>query len=167
MQIKQEGNYFSLAHRERAGVRGQLYKLTSSGFLDYLLSTEEGFFIYNKVMKHKSTTLNQAKILRKNMTEQEKILWNILRNNQFYGLKFRRQVPIGDFVADFICEAHNLIIELDGGQHNAPENIEKDKQRTEFLESKGYTVLRFWNNEIDSNIDGVCEVIYQTLFKKN
>ncbi len=118
-------------------------------------------------MKHKSTTLNQAKMLRKNMTEQEKVLWNILRNNRFYGLKFRRQVPIGNYVADFVCEIHNVIIELDGGQHNEPENIEKDKQRTTFLESKGYKVLRFWNNDVDNNLDDVCEVIYRTIFKKD
>ena len=117
-------------------------------------------------MKHKSTTLNQAKILRKNMTEQEKVLWNILRNNQFYGLKFRRQVPIGNYIADFVCEIHNVIIELGGGQHNEQENVEKDKLRTEFLENKGYKVLRFWNNEVDNNLDGVCEVIYRTIFKK-
>ena len=117
-------------------------------------------------MKHKSTTLNQAKILRKNMTEQEKVLWNILRNNQFYGLKFRRQVPIGNYIADFVCEIHNVIIELYGGQHNEQENVEKDKLRTEFLENKGYKVLRFWNNEVDNNLDGVCEVIYRTIFKK-
>ena len=117
-------------------------------------------------MKHKSTTLNQAKMLRKNMTEQEKVLWNILRNNQFYGLKFRRQVPIGNYVADFVCEIHNVIIELDGGQHNEQENIEKDKLRTEFLENKGYKVLRFWNNDIDNNLDGVCEVIHRAIFKK-
>ena len=115
-------------------------------------------------MKHKSTTLNQAKMLRKNMTEQEKVLWNILRSNKFYGLKFRRQVPIGNYVVDFVCEIHNLIIELDGGQHNEPDNIEYDKQRTEFLKNKGYKVLRFWNNEIDDNTDGVCEVIYKTIF---
>ncbi len=101
------------------------------------------------------------------MTEQERVLWNILRNNQFYGLKFRRQVPIGNYVADFVCEMHNVIIELDGGQHNKPENIEKDKQRTDFLESKGYKVLRFWNNDIDNNLDGVCEVIYRTIFKED
>ena len=117
-------------------------------------------------MKHKSTTLNQAKVLRKNMTAQEKILWNLLRNNKFYGLKFRRQVPIGNYVVDFVCEIHNLIIELDGGQHNKSDNIDYDKKRTKFLESKGYTVLRFWNNEIDNNIDGVCEIIHRTIFKK-
>ena len=100
------------------------------------------------------------------MTEQEKVLWNILRNNKFYGLKFRRQVPIGNYVADFVCEIHNVIIELDGGQHNEPENIEKDKQRTDFLESKGYKIIRFWNNEVDNNLEGVCEVIYRTIFNK-
>lgn len=117
-------------------------------------------------MKHKSTTLNQAKMLRKNMTEQERKLWNILRNNQFHELKFKRQVPIGNYVADFVCEIHNVIIELDGGQHNELDNIEKDKQRTEFLENKGYKVIRFWNNEVDNNIEGVCVVIYKTIFKK-
>ena len=117
-------------------------------------------------MKHKNSTLKLAKILRKNMTEQEKILWHVLRNKQFYGLKFRRQVPIGDYVADFVCEIHNLIIEIDGGQHNEPENIEKDEQRTEFLISKGYKVLRFWNNDVDNNLEGVCEVIYKTIFGK-
>ena len=61
-------------------------------------------------MKHKNTTLNQAKILRKSMTPQEIKLWNILRNNKFYGLKFRRQVPIGNYIADFVCELHNIIV---------------------------------------------------------
>lgn len=89
-----------------------------------------------------------------------------MKNNRFYGLKFRRQVPIGNYVADFVCEIHNVIIELDGDQHNEPENIEKDKQRTDFLESKGYKVLRFWNNDVDNNLEWVCEVIYRTIFKK-
>ena len=106
-------------------------------------------------MKHLNTTLNQAKILRKKMTKQERLLWSILRNNNFYGLKIRRQVPIGNYIADFVCEAKNIIIEIDGGQHNEPDKIKNDKIRTEFLESKGYQVYRFWNNDIDRNIDGV------------
>ena len=114
-------------------------------------------------MKHKSTTLEQAKILRKNMTPQELKLWQILRNNSFYGLKFKRQVPIGNYVVDFICEIENLIIEIDGGQHNFDERAEYDKQRTEFLENLGYKVIRFWNNDVDENILGVCEVIKQCL----
>ena len=82
-------------------------------------------------------------------------MWDILRNNKFYGIKFRRQVPIGNYVADFVCESKNLIIEIDGGQHNELQNIESDKNRTEYFKQKGYQVLRFWNNEIDDNLDGV------------
>ena len=143
------------------------YRLRLHSLLTGRSRREKVYLCYNNSMKHKSTTLNQAKMLRKNMTEQEKVLWNLLRNNQFYGLKFRRQVPIGNYVADFVCEMHNVIIELDGGQHNEPENIEKDKQRTDFLESKGYKIIRFWNNEIDNNLEGACEVIYRTIFKKD
>jgi len=95
-------------------------------------------------------------MLRKNMTEQEIKLWNVLRNKSFYGLKFRRQVPIGNYVVDFVCETQNLIVELDGGHHNESENIEYDEKRTEFLKTKGYKVIRFWNNDIDKNINGVC-----------
>ena len=114
-----------------------------------------------------NTTLSQAKILRKNLTPQERKLWNILRNSQFYGFKFKRQVPIGNYVADFVCEIHNLIIEIDGGQHNVPDQREKDENRTEFFISQNYKVLRFWNFEIDKNIDDVCNKIYITLMNKN
>ncbi len=106
-------------------------------------------------MKHQTTTRGQAKTLRKVMTKQEKVLWSIFRNRNFFGLKFRRQVPIGNYVADFVCESENIIIELDGGQHNIPANIESDVMRTQFLNSKGYQVYRFWNNDIDKNIGGV------------
>ena len=118
-------------------------------------------------MKHKSITLNQAKILRQNMTPQEIKLWKILHNNLFYGLKFRRQVPIGNYVVDFVCENKNLIIEIDGGQHNFDKNIEYDNQRSEYLKNLGYKIIRFWNNEIDENILGVCEAIKQNLCIKD
>ena len=114
-------------------------------------------------MKHKSTTINQAKNLRKNMTPQEIKLWNILRNNNLNGLKFRRQVPIGNYVADFVCEMRNLIIEIDGGQHNTPEILQYDNNRTAFFETKKYKVIRFWNNDIDNNIEGVVEKILEVL----
>ena len=107
-----------------------------------------------------------ARDLRKNQTPQEKKLWNLLRNHQFYGYEFRRQYPIGDYIVDFICREKKIIIELDGGQHNEIENIDKDKQRTEFLANKGYKVLRFWNNEIDNNIEGVFDVMKRE-FGKN
>ena len=96
-----------------------------------------------------------ARKLRQSSTKEERVLWQLLRNRQFKNLKFKRQFPIGNYVVDFVCEEIKLIIELDGGQHNEPENIEADKVRTEFLESKGFKVIRFWNNEIDKNLEGV------------
>ena len=118
---------------------------------------------YNNIAMYKNTTINQAKLLRQNMTPQERKLWSILRNNLFYDYKFRRQVPVGNYVADFLCEARNLIIEIDGVQHNEPENIKCDELRSAFFKSKGLRVLRFWNNDVDNNIDGVCEVILKEL----
>ncbi len=98
---------------------------------------------------------NIARKLRKNSTEQERKMWKLLRNRGFKNLKFKRQVPMGNYVVDFLCEEKKLIIEIDGGQHNEPENIINDKIRTEYLESEGYCIVRFWNNEIDGNMSGV------------
>ena len=96
-----------------------------------------------------------ARNLRKNATIQERRLWNLLKNRQFCNLKFKRQQPVGDYIVDFICKEAKIIIEIDGGQHNEPKNIEYYKTRTEFLNSLGYKVIRFWDNEIYENIDGV------------
>ena len=96
-----------------------------------------------------------ARNLRKNATIQERRLWNLLKNRQFHNLKFKRQQPIGDCIVDFICKEAKIIIGIDGGQHNEPENIEYDKTRTEYLNNLGYKVIRFWNNEIYENIEGV------------
>ena len=98
---------------------------------------------------------NLAKTLRKNMSKQERILWKLLRNSNLNNCKFRRQHPIGDYIVDFICLEKFLIIEIDGGQHNKSENIEYDNKRTQYLEKRGFKVLRFWNNDIDLNISGV------------
>lgn len=106
-----------------------------------------------------------ARKLRKNQTPQEQKLWNTLRNHQINNLEFRRQHPIGDYIVDFICKPKKLIIELDGGQHNIPENIDYDNKRTEFLKSKGYYVLRFWNNDVDYNIEGVMMELERILSK--
>ena len=106
---------------------------------------------------------NIARKLRKNSTEQEHKLWSILRNRQFYGLKFKRQVPIGQYIVDFVCEEKRLIIELDGGQHNEPESILKDENRTNYLNSRGYKVIRFWNNEVNDNLEGVYLKIKEVL----
>ena len=102
----------------------------------------------------------RAKLLRRNMTDVEKKLWRCLRSRQFERFKFRRQYPIGKYIVDFICVEERLIIELDGGQH--ADNT-KDNIRDEWLRARGYTVLRFWNNEMIENMDGVLQTILSTV----
>ena len=99
----------------------------------------------------------KARELRKNMTPQERKLWNIIKNREFYGYRFLRQYIIAPYIVDFICKKEKIIIEIDGSQHNEPEKIKYDNERTEYLISKNYKVIRFWNNEIDENIEGVYE----------
>jgi len=98
-----------------------------------------------------------ARELRKNATIAERKLWHRLRSRNFMSLKFRRQEPIGNYIVDFVCYEYKLIIELDGGQHN--EFSEKDIPRTKALEKEGYKILRFWNNDVINNIEGVLIVI--------
>lgn len=105
----------------------------------------------------------KARSLRKNMTEQERRLWQYLRKRSINNLKFRRQYPIGNYIVDFVCIEKKLVIEVDGGQHNQNDNISYDKSRTQYIEKLGYKVIRFWNNEIDNNIDGVYEEILKYL----
>ena len=93
--------------------------------------------------------------MRSNMTKEEVKLWNIIRAKRFHGLKFKRQVLVGDYIVDFLCPEKKCIIEIDGGQHNTPEAILYDNKRTKYLESRGFKVLRFWNSDIDNNIEGV------------
>ncbi len=107
--------------------------------------------------------IQRARTLRKNMTKQERILWQFLRKKSINNLKFRRQYPIGKYIVDFICNEKKIIIEIDGGQHNEVKNIAYDKERTKYLESKGYKVIRFWNNDIDNNIEGVYQEILKFL----
>jgi ATP-dependent helicase HrpA/adenine-specific DNA-methyltransferase len=102
-----------------------------------------------------------AKALRRQLTDAERALWSRLRNRQLDDHKFRRQVPIGPYVVDFVCFEQKLIIEIDGGQH--AENIEQDLSRTEWLEQEGYRVIRFWNNEVLGNTDGVLQAIEKAL----
>ena len=98
-----------------------------------------------------------AKELRRNATDAEQLLWKYLKAKQLEGLKFRRQEQIGRFIADFVCYEKGVIVEADGGQHALEKG--KDEERTQWLNSQGFTVLRFWNNEILTNMEGVVEVI--------
>jgi len=104
-----------------------------------------------------------AKGLRKRSTDVEQLLWSYLRAGRFEGMKFRRQHPIGRYIADFVCLERRLIIELDGGQHALAEELPKDSQRDAWLEKEGYSVVRFWDNEVFTNTSGVLEVIRERL----
>ena len=98
-----------------------------------------------------------AKILRRDSTEAEKLLWSKLKAKQLDGLKFRRQQPIGSFIVDFVCFEKGVVVELDGGQH--AESAPRDGERSGILTRNGFRVLRFWNNDVLQNIDGVVDVI--------
>lgn len=102
-----------------------------------------------------------ARRLRHEQTESEQKLWARLRRRQLEGFKFRRQHPIGAFFADFFCTEAKLVIEVDGSQH--ADELARDQSRTEFLRGAGYDVLRFWNHEINSEIDTVVQRIADAL----
>lgn len=100
--------------------------------------------------------LQNAKNLRRNLTPHEQILWQHLRAGRLQGFKFKRQQPLGKYIVDFICLEAKLVIELDGSQHALAQT---DKTRDAWLHAEGYTVLRFWNNELTENLEGVLEAI--------
>ena len=87
--------------------------------------------------------LDRARELRKRLTDAERVVWSKLRNRRFVAYKFRRQMPLGEIIADFVCLGRRLIIELDGGQHGESEHLAYDQRRTHWLESQGFRVLRF------------------------
>ena len=99
--------------------------------------------------------LTNSRSLRKNQTPWESKLWYYLRAGRFYGLKFKRQMQIGQYIYDFSCKEKMLLVEADGGQHSEQEISAYDKRKQQYAEKIGYKVLRFWNNEIDTNIQGV------------
>jgi len=104
-----------------------------------------------------------AKGLRKRSTDAEKLLWSDLRAGRCEGMKFRRQHPVGQYIVDFVCLERKLIIELDGGQHALPDEARKDRQRDAWLEKEGYTVIRFWDNEVLMNRNGILDAIRERL----
>ncbi len=114
----------------------------------------------------KAQHIHQARHLRIHSTEVEKKLWYRLRNRQL-GVKFRRQHPFQGYILDFACEDCMLGIELDGGQHNNDAHKTQDASRTAILEQSGWQILRFWNNDVIENIEGVLEEIQQALTRNH
>ena len=108
-----------------------------------------------------SASYRQAKRLRGQSTDAERLVWNRLRNRQLLDCKFRRQQPIGPYIVDFCCMEKLLVVELDGGQHMLQQ--ERDASRSAYLMERGYRVLRFWNNDVLAQIESVLGVIHEAL----
>ena len=104
-----------------------------------------------------------ARNLRRKQTDAERKMWRVLRGRQFENSKFRRQEPIGQYIVDFVSLERQLIIEIDGGQHNQQPEIKKDEIRTKWLGKKGFKVIRFWNNDVLLNIEGVAIRILEAI----
>ncbi|NEJ70692.1 DUF559 domain-containing protein [Rhizobium phaseoli] len=106
-----------------------------------------------------------ARRMRKALTDAELKLWNALRAHRLMGLSFRRQMPIAGYIVDFACPTHRLIVEIDGSQHALASNASYDDIRARRLQTYGWTVLRFWNDDILRDIDNVCTHIIRTIGK--
>ncbi len=112
-------------------------------------------------MPHRAISARErlrARTLRREMTEAEKHIWKELRAHRFQAASFRRQVPIGAYIVDFLCLRARLVVEIDGGQH-ASTRAQRDQVRDAWLRAQGFIILRFWNNDIFSNLEGVLERI--------
>ena len=122
-------------------------------------------FFYPPILP--TSLLKAARSLRNNMTDAEQMLWYCLRRKQLGGFRFRRQHPFEQFVLDFYCCEVKLALELDGGYHNEPDVKTRDSVRTEFLSARGIKVLRFWNNDVFSNLEGVLQkILDESLHRK-
>lgn len=108
-----------------------------------------------------------AKQLRRNQTDAEKLLWQILRSRNLNGFKFRRQHPVGGYILDFYCHEARLAIELDGGGHNTEEQFLYDTERTKVLLGADIKVVRFWNHDVLNSLESVLEEIYRHLIAVN
>ena len=108
-------------------------------------------------MRLTATQRERSRELRSNMTDAERKLWSALRGKQLEGMRFRRQFPIGRYIADFVCLDARLIVEVDGGQHD--EQRRYDSMREQWLMGRGFRVVRFWNNDVMTNLEGVLQAI--------
>ncbi|MGH8557292.1 MAG: endonuclease domain-containing protein [Methylococcales bacterium] len=109
--------------------------------------------------------LKNARELRKNATDCERLLWQHLRAHRLQGFKFKRQQPLGIYIVDFVCFETRLIVEADGGHH--AEQTDYDTRRDDWLRGQGFSVLRFWNNDILNNTEGVLELIVEVCEKNS
>lgn len=121
----------------------------------------EGRGVSGPLSRERERVRVRARALRKVPTDAESLLWFHLRDRRLGNHKFRRQHPVGPYFADFACVEAGLIVELDGGQH--VEAAAYDESRTRFMQAQGYRVLRFWNNDILANPEGVAETIALSL----
>jgi len=110
-------------------------------------------------LKYRNDLKQSSRILRHNMTDAERALWLRIRNKQIKGCQFYRQKPIGRYIVDFYCPKPKLVLEIDGSQHYESENKEKDKTKSQYLESEGLKILRFTDLDVLKNIDGAVERI--------
>ncbi len=105
----------------------------------------------------------RARHLRRNQTEAERKLWVHLREMKHKGFHFRRQCPVGPYIADFLCYSARIVVEVDGGQHGMEAGIEHDRRRDDWFVENSYRVLRYWNNDVLANTEGVMETILSVL----
>jgi very-short-patch-repair endonuclease len=110
-------------------------------------------------MKATPETRTYARTLRRSLTRAETILWTRLRRRQILGMQVRRQLPIGPYIADFACPAAHLVIEVDGATHSTDAERAHDERRRVFIEAQGWSIIRFWNEEVYANEDGVIATI--------
>src|SRR4030067_1886700 len=118
------------------------------------------------MLNYNANLKNQARKLRKNLTDSEKALWSRLRNKQLLGIQFYRQKPIGEHIVDFFAPRVKLVVEVDGSQHTLGDHVQKDRFRDGYLASLGLKVLRFNSREVLKESDAVVEVIYRTITEK-
>lgn len=111
-------------------------------------------------------TLERARILRKDDTEAERRLWEMLRNRRLGRFKFVRQLSIGPYIADFACRGCKLIVEVDGATHGTDAEVSYDERRSAYLREQGYQILRFWNNDVYAGLPNVCDAILLVLAER-
>jgi very-short-patch-repair endonuclease len=137
----------------------KLKDLNPKLLMAYLGKSKENSYFYNS----SKASFNDAKELRSNQTEAEALLWEVLRNRQINGLKFRRQHPVCSFIVDFYCNEAHLIIELDGSIHDEPKTLERDKMRTDVFIEKGLKVIRFKNEDVMNDLNYVIHKIINAI----